>query len=46
MMFTSGKQIQWGPEIQPSLNFEWSKRGWVASGLDFEWDLKSGTPTI
>ena len=33
--------IQWGSEIQPSLDFEWSKTGWVANGLDFEWDLKS-----
>ena len=24
----------------------WSKRGWVANGQDFKWDLKSGTPTI
>ena len=40
------KQVQWGSEIRPSLDFEWSKRGWVANGLDFEWDLKSGSPTI
>ena len=34
--------IQWGSEILTSLDFEWSKRGWVAAnGLDFEWDLKS-----
>ena len=38
--------IQWGSEIRPSLDFEWSKTGWVANGLDFEWDLKSGSPTI
>ena len=37
---------QWGSEIQTSMDFEWSKRGWVANGLDFEWDLKSGSPTI
>ena len=31
-----------GSEILTSLDFEWSKRGWVAAnGLDFEWDLKS-----
>ena len=33
--------IQWGSKIQTSLDFEWSKRGWVANVLDFEWDLKS-----
>ena len=31
---------------RPSLDFKWSKRGWVANGLDFEWHLKSGSPTI
>ena len=30
-------QIQWGSEIQTSLDFEWSKRGWVANGLDLVW---------
>ena len=30
-------QVQWGSEIQTSLDFEWSKRGWVANGLDFVW---------
>ena len=25
---------------------KWSKRGWVALGPDFEWDLKSESPTI
>ena len=25
------------------MNFEWSKRVWVANGLDFKWDLKSGS---
>ena len=39
-------KVQWGSEIRPSLDFEWSKTGWVANGLDFEWDLKSGSPTI
>ena len=24
--------IQWGSEIRTSLDFEWSKRGWVANG--------------
>ena len=33
--------LQWGSEIQPSLDFKWSKRGWVANGLNFKWDLKS-----
>ena len=23
-----------------------SKRGWVANGPDFKWDLKYGSPTI
>ena len=27
---------QWGSEIQASLDFEWSKRGWVANGMDFD----------
>ena len=35
-----------GSDIQTSLDFEWSKRGWVANGLDFVWDLKSGSPTL
>ena len=26
--------------IDPSLGFEWSKKGRVSNGLDFEWDLK------
>ena len=33
--------VQWGFEIRTSLDFEWSKRGRVANGQDFEWDLKS-----
>ena len=32
--------IQWGSEIWTSLDFEWSKRGWVANGPDLERDLK------
>ena len=36
-------EIQWGSEIWTSLDFEWSKKGWVADGPDFEWDLKSGS---
>ena len=28
------------------MDFEWSERGWVANGMDFEWGLKSGSPTI
>ena len=39
-------RIQWGSEIRPSLDFQWSKTGWVANGLDFEWDLKFGSPAI
>ena len=38
--------IQWGSEIWTSLDFKWSKRGWVANGLDFKWDLKSGSSAI
>ena len=38
--------IQWGSESWTCLDLEWSKRGWVANGLDFEWHLKSGSPTI
>ena len=41
-----GNILQWGSEIRTSLDFEWSKIGWVANGLDFEQDLKSGSPTI
>ena len=35
--------VEWGSEIQTSLNFEWSKIGWFANSWDFEWDLKSGS---
>ena len=38
-------QIQWGSEIWTSLGFEWSKRAWVANGLDFKWNQKFGSPT-
>ena len=38
--------VQWGSEIWTSLYFKWLKRGWVANGPDFEWDLKSGSLTI
>ena len=38
--------VQWGSEILTSMDFKWSKRGWVANGMDFERDLKSGCPTI
>ena len=38
--------IQWGFEIWTSLDFKWSKRGWIVNGPDFEWDLKSRSPTI
>ena len=32
--------IQWRSEIQTSLDFDWSKRGWVVNSPDFVWDLK------
>ena len=38
--------VQWESDIRTSLDFEWSKRGWVANGQDFEWVLKMGSPTI
>ena len=38
--------MQWRSEMWTSLDFKWLKRGWVAKGPDFEWDLKSGSPTI
>ena len=44
-MFLS-KKIQGQPEILTSLDFKWSKRGLFANGPDFEWELKSGSPTI
>ena len=34
-------EVQWGSEIQTSLDFEWLKRGWVANGSDYEWDLEA-----
>ena len=40
------EKIQWGSEIWTSLDFKLSKRSWVANGLDFKWNLKSGSPTI
>ena len=33
-------------EIRTSLDFEWLKRSRVAKGLNFQWDLKSGSLTI
>ena len=45
-MDNSGRGLQWGSEIRTSLEFEWSKRGWVSNVPDFEWDLKSGSSTI
>ena len=41
-----GIRIQLGSEVQKCPDFEWSKRGWVENGLDFEWDLKSGSLTF
>ena len=38
--------IQQGSEIWTSLDYEWSKRGWVANGLESEWDPKSESPTL
>ena len=38
--------LHWGSEIQTSLDFDWSKRGWVANGLNLEWDLKFRSPTV
>ena len=38
--------IQCRSEIQTTLDFKWSKKGWVANGQDFEWDWKSGSPTV
>ena len=42
--YTVGIQKQCGSEIHTP-DFEWSKRGWVANGPEFEWDLKSGAHT-
>ena len=36
-------KIQRGSEICTSLDFEWSKSGWVAKDPDIEWDQKSGS---
>ena len=51
--FYSNSSVDWMSSIQivseqlgSKMDFEWSKRGWVANGLDFECDLKSGSPTI
>ena len=38
-------ELQWGSEIWTSLDFNSSKRGWVANGPNLEWDLKSQRPT-
>ena len=35
-----------GTEIRTSLDFKWSKSGWVAYGPGYKWNLKSGSPTI
>ena len=39
----SSRCVQRGSEIQTSLDLEWSKRGWVANGFDFELYLKFGS---
>ena len=31
--------LQWGSEIRTSLDFKWSKIGWVANCWVFKWDL-------
>ena len=46
VMDNSRRGLQWGSEIRTRLDFEWSKRGWVPNGPDFEWDLKSRNSTI
>ena len=33
--------VKRGSEIQTSLDSKWPKRGWVANGPDFKWNLKS-----
>ena len=38
-------RIEWGSEIWTSLEFKRLKIGWVVNDLDFEWDMKSGSPT-
>ena len=38
--------ILWGFQILTNLDSKWSKRGWVGYGLDFDRDLKYGSPTI
>ena len=30
-------QLQWGSEIRTNLDFEWSKKGWVANVPDLKW---------
>ena len=44
IVIVSQFMIQWGFEIQTSLDFEWSKRGCVANGQDFEWDREIRKP--
>ena len=31
--------IQMGSEMWTSLDFKWSKLGWLLNGPNFEWDL-------
>ena len=38
--------VQWGSEIQTSLDLKWLKRGWVANGQDLELAMKSVSPNI
>ena len=39
-------RVQWESEIRTCLKFKWSKRDWVANGLDFEWAHNSGSPSV
>ena len=36
--------LQWGSEYQTSLEFKWSKRGWMPNGPVFECHLNSKQP--
>ena len=39
--FNSRIAIQWGSTIRSCPDFDWSKNGWFANGLDLEWDLEA-----
>ena len=38
--------LQQGSKIRICLDFQWSQRDWVENGVNFEWNLKSRSPTI